>query len=415
MFDPSEIINDDISEDDHSLMFDQMNDDRVDESMSEKIGFCLCLYEPLLLDTTGLFNEFLVSYARIKRELSSIKTPFIMLSHNCVEASLPTERYCGPIFYRLMQYPCGDIQPDEDLVLESMFSCNYMLFEKFIIFWVEIYNQWSFSASLYRQTHYLLSIMMQLVRDIILYHLPTSTHSQKAMVSALAAQSSLLDHRKRKKMEEFCLKYKASSALDYYTEDSFFYRVINSILRQGHCDVIYQYRHAIINIIECLRRPLPSEDDCVSLTLYRGQLMSIFELEKLKNNIGSLLSCSSFFSTSFNKHLAKTYSGDGSHDDPCVASVIFRIHLNTGQSIRPYALINNSAEDEVLFSPGTKFVLMSCRKLHDNGRLWLLDLKAVSEEQHEQHKLSYGETFLLTRSASGKGRISVVVVQLLIT
>ena len=221
------------------------------------------------------------------------------------------------------------------------------------------------------------------------------------MVSAFAAQSSLLDHRKRKKIEDFCLKYKSSSALSYYTEDSFFYRVINSALRQKRYDVIYQYRHAIIDIIKCLRGPLPSEDDRVSMTLYRGQLISIFELETLKNNVGELVSCPSFLSTSFDKELAKTYSGGGSHDDPCLASVILRLHLNTGQPIRPYAWINNSAEDEVLFSPGTKFILMSCRKLHDNGRLWLLDLKAVSEEQHEQHKLTYGETFLLLSSASG--------------
>ena len=48
---------------------------------------------------------------------------------------------------------------------------------------------------------------------------------------------------------------------------------------------------------------------------------------------------------------------------------------------------------------------MSCRKLHDNGRLWLLDLKAVSEKQHEQLKITNGETFLLLSSASGMAGI----------
>lgn len=320
-----------------------------------------------------------------------------------------------PLNYLLGQESFLEMDLIENLVAEGMFSSNNMLFQKpIVVYSIDTYDQCSFSANHYRRTYYFIKRMKQLVRDIVLYHLPTSTHSLKAMVSTLAAQSSLLDHRKRKKIEDFCLKYQSSSALGYYTEDSFFYRVINSTLRQQRYDIIYQYRHAIIDISECLRRPSPSEDDGVSMVLYRGQQMSIFELEMLKNNVGELVSCSSFFSTSFNKDLAKIYSGDGSHDDPCLASAIFTIHLDTGQPIRPYAWINNSAEDEVLFSPGTKFILMSCRKLHDNGRLWLLDLKAVSEEQHEQHKITYGETFLLLSSASG-WPVSVVVVHLIIT
>jgi len=99
--------------------------------------------------------------------------------------------------------------------------------------------------------------------------------------------------------------------------------------------------------------------------------------------------------------IAQIFAGDGSDDNPCLVSVLFKIHLDTGQPMRPYALINDSAEEEVLFSPGTRFVLMSCRKLHDNDRLWLFELNAIPEKQQEQLKLNHGETFLLLSSARG--------------
>jgi hypothetical protein len=82
--------------------------------------------------------------------------------------------------------------------------------------------------------------------------------------------------------------------------------------------------------------------------------------------------------------------------------------------MRPYARIDYSAEDEVLFSPDTKFGLISCRELDDNGRLWHVELTAIPEKQQEQLALTHGETFLLLSSASG-WPTSVVVVHLLIT
>jgi hypothetical protein len=213
------------------------------------------------------------------------------------------------------------------------------------------------------------------------------------MLGAFGARSSQVDYGERKQIEEFCVYYQYLSVLKEYTKASFFHRVLNHILRQQRYDVIYQYRHAIIELTEQLRRPLPSEDDSVSLVLYRGQHMTIFELEKLKNNVGELVSSSSFLSTTMSPEIAQIFAGDGSDDNPCLVSVLFKIHLDTGQPMRPYALINDSAEEEVLFSPGTRFVLMSCRKLHDNHRLWLFELNAIPEKQQEQLKLNHGETF----------------------
>ena len=177
--------------------------------------------------------------------------------------------------------------------------------------------------------------------------------------------------------------------------------MINQILRQTREDSFYVYRHAIVDIVRCLWRPLPAEEDSVSLTLYRGQLMTVLEVEKLKSNVWELVVFSSFMPTTFNRSIAEVFAGNGLNVTPNLVSVFLKIYLDTSQSMRPYALVPNSAEEEVLFSPGTKFLLMSCRKLHDNGRHWLFELEAISEEQQEQLTLTYGETLMLLTSANG--------------
>lgn len=86
----------------------------------------------------------------------------------------------------------------------------------------------------------------------------------------------------------------------------------------------------------------------------------------------------------------------------------YKIYLNTGQPLRPYRLIHWSAEHELLLSPGTKFVLMSCRKLHDKTQFWLMELQAVPDREQEQLRLIHRETFSMTRL---DGQSAVVVVR----
>ncbi|CAF4900681.1 unnamed protein product [Rotaria sp. Silwood1] len=231
------------------------------------------------------------------------------------------------------------------------------------------------------------------------------------MLGAFAAKSSQVDYGERKTISELFLNYQSSSVINYYVQGIFFHRILNHILRQPNLHDIFCFRHAIIDLINSLRRPLPAEDDSVSLVLYRGQKMTIFELEKMKNNERQIFSAAPFLSTTMDHRIAQIFMGDGSDDDPCVVSVIFKIYLDTGQPMRPYARVNNSAEEEVLLSPGTKFILMSCRKLHDKGQFWLLELKAITEKQQEQVALNYGETFLLLSEASA-WPTSVVIVHI---
>jgi hypothetical protein len=128
--------------------------------------------------------------------------------------------------------------------------------------------------------------------------------------------------------------------------------------------------------------------------------MTIFEIGKLKNSLGECVAVSSFFSTTMDRQIADIFAGDGSNNDSYVVSVIFKIYLYPGQPMRPYALINNSAEEEVLLSPGTKFVLIACQKLCHDGQLWFIALDAIPEQQQQELLLIHGQTLLLSSEAS---------------
>ncbi|CAF5043664.1 unnamed protein product, partial [Rotaria sp. Silwood1] len=170
--------------------------------------------------------------------------------------------------------------------------------------------------------------------------------------------------------------------------------MLNYILRSQRSDLIYKYQRPIFYLIESLHRPLPSKDDSVSLTVFRGCQMTIFEVDELKTKIGEIIQNLPFLSTSVNRQIANTFAGNGFNENSYLVPVIMEIHLDTGQPMRPYALITNSAEEEVLFSPGIKFVLMSCRKLHNNGLLWHFKLNAIPVEQQKQIEHKYGKTFI---------------------
>lgn len=215
-----------------------------------------------------------------------------------------------------------------------------------------------------------------------------------------------------RKMNELLYNYSPLLVLNLYTQTTCFFRVINQILRGKNDDFIDKYRHIIFDLIKCLSHNSLSKTDQGLLTVYRGQQMSIFEAAQLQNHIGELVSTRPFLSTTLNQDVAKIFAGSSFNEKPYEVSVIFEISIDTGQSIRPYTLIRNSAEEEeeVLFSPDTKFVLISCRKLHENGVLWYFKLNAVPEQQEQQSKQSNGETFSTSNEVNETWDVRSVVI-----
>ena len=84
-------------------------------------------------------------------------------------------------------------------------------------------------------------------------------------------------------VREFEKDYRSDKALWWYTRDSFLYRMLNKALRVQNIDLLFLLRFVIGDIYQQLK-----------------QVMSIDELNTLRQSIDNLISINSFFSTSLN-------------------------------------------------------------------------------------------------------------------
>ncbi|CAF4378002.1 unnamed protein product, partial [Rotaria sordida] len=150
--------------------------------------------------------------------------------------------------------------------------------------------------------------------------------------------------------------------------DSFLYRLLNKALRTQDMEIIFKFRFFINDLqneIEKLyNRYL---DKCSSkpnhhFKVYRSQVLSMTELDQLKQNVNELISMNSFLSATLNPEVAELYSSpnDQVNDPSALQSVYFIINVyNLSKQTTPFAFIEhhscNPDEKEVLFSMGAIF------------------------------------------------------------
>ena len=170
------------------------------------------------------------------------------------------------------------------------------------------------------------------------------------------------------RIDDFEQNYNKTRALTWYTSDSFVYRLLNKAIRTENFDLLFACRFFIVDLHNQLDSLQTQFKEHVrlcgkdTLTLYRGQHMMMDDFEKLRDNIGKLISTNSFLSTSSCSEVAMIYAGsDVSH--PTMYSVLFQITIDINASSKenqhPFADISAYSqftdEQEVLFSLGAMF------------------------------------------------------------
>ncbi len=93
------------------------------------------------------------------------------------------------------------------------------------------------------------------------------------------------NHIELQNIREFVKDYTADKALRWYTKDTFFYKSLNAALRKQNIHMTFLFRGFISDIQEQLRKYQSNK----VLTVYRGQMMSNEELERLKLSMGKLI------------------------------------------------------------------------------------------------------------------------------
>lgn len=192
-------------------------------------------------------------------------------------------------------------------------------------------------------------------------------------------------------IDEFEHNYDENRAIQWYTRDTFLYKLVNEALRTLHVETLYNMRTFIRHLHQQLTKLFLRDSHTLptpSLTLYRGLRMPTDELNKLKNNEGGLLSMFSFLSASKSKDIALIYAGES--NDETIA-VLFQITLNLDRDINTsFACIEHlshfgESEQESLFSMGTIFRIGNIELL--NG-IWYVQLTLTNDQDEILEKLT---------------------------
>jgi hypothetical protein len=237
-------------------------------------------------------------------------------------------------------------------------------------------------------------LAFQLLVDIML-RLNQTDYARKEMLEM--CRSEYFDSRvDLKKIDEFEETYTHQDAAKWYTTDSFLYRLLNNSLRLEDIDTLFKLRYYIYDLHNQLAQlqisyiqSFPINEPI--LTLYRGERMKITELNKLRENVGKLISKNSFLSTTNDVQAAIFFSGDGSLDNAETdVSVLYQITIDTRVSHSiPFAKIQYKSifkdEDEVLFSITSVFHIDTVEQY---GNLWVVDLALINKEDEEWNILT---------------------------
>ena len=182
------------------------------------------------------------------------------------------------------------------------------------------------------------------------------------------------------KLREFEKSYAQDNALWWYTRDSFFYKTLNTALRKQDIHMMFLYRSYIVDINSQLKNYQCEHP----VRVYRSQLISIDELNYLKENINQFVSINSFLSTSTDHEVAKYYTGDTTQPIN-MQRALFEIDADPKLvSTKPFADIANKShfadESEVLFAFGSIFRLNSIDCGED--QVWTIKLFLGVENSH---------------------------------
>ncbi|CAF2915301.1 unnamed protein product [Rotaria sp. Silwood2] len=162
-----------------------------------------------------------------------------------------------------------------------------------------------------------------------------------------------------KKIELFRNNYTSDKAIEWYTCDSFIYRLLNKALRTEDIDLLYLFRFYIIDLCSQIEQESKRKViDTETFTLYRGQQISTDEFNKLKANVGVLISINGFFSTSRDMSIAQGFIA-GANDTDYMKTVLFEIKVQSNLEKVMFADVDQysriQGEQEVLFSVGAVF------------------------------------------------------------
>ena len=192
------------------------------------------------------------------------------------------------------------------------------------------------------------------------------------------------NRQKEEKIQIFKNTYRSENALQWYSRECFFFEVLNKALRTQDIDILFSLRFFLQDMFEQLKSEYDKTPREIDFIVYRGQTISILELQTIRENIDQLISLNSFISTTVDE---QTAMGFGLSGDPTGERVLFHIRINKNIiNPKPFADISRFSqfadEKEVLFMAGSIFEIKNAT-YSELINMWRIELHLCDDDVYE--------------------------------
>lgn len=189
---------------------------------------------------------------------------------------------------------------------------------------------------------------------------------------------------------DFEMNYWNKENVNWYTRDTFLYRIVNQALRAADYNALYMLRCYVINLSMELEKFHPQLRRLLcgdSLYVYRGTKISKEDFHKIQENIGNLVTTKGFLSTTVDEKIAEVFAGIGHQSTENTVSVAFKILMNPcldEDCLCAYisSMSKISDEQEILFDIGSVFRVISVEYVNVSD-YWCVNME--SSESREYH------------------------------
>ncbi|CAF1529118.1 unnamed protein product, partial [Rotaria sordida] len=190
-------------------------------------------------------------------------------------------------------------------------------------------------------------------------------------------------------IDDFKENYTSDNALTWYTRDSFLFRVLNKACRMLNNGTIISFHSIIKDLTIQLKQLYKQQIDDGTLNfpliVYRGQpKLDIGELEKIRANVGGLISMNTFLSTTTYCPTATTFIS-GADRSTCV---LFQITVKNPKDLgkfQTFAHINEysnfQGEKEILFGMSSVCRVIS---VEEEDCFWYVNLE-LTDFENDKH------------------------------
>ena len=209
-------------------------------------------------------------------------------------------------------------------------------------------------------------------------------------------------------IDEFARDYSRPSPFDsaeqdhspiwWYTRECFIYSTLNKALRTLDVDVILRMGFLIQDIHRQIQEVHLRSRRLNFFLVYRGQGMLSADFERIRENVGGLLSFNSFLSTSTDRSVALGFAQQA-RANPELTALLFEMKIDPFSLYAPlgaHVSYFEERESEILFSMNTVFRIGQIRV--QENKLWEVQL-TLTEENDRQLQILAEQT----RTEIGKG------------